>query len=739
MSLRIIDSLPLQAKLAALPIIMLGALTLVVTNVATGIGTHREDATLINVAGKQRMLNQRYVKEVLHAASSESAPTAGVQAAYEKTGNLFMKSLAALNDGGELIVNPDKSLVTTVSAATDAELIGLLAQNTTLALELQAAAIKYLSDAQSGDQADPETLLNINAQLHVAANDVVQQFVEQSNAKIDRLILNCIVLSLVTALVAIVFCYLISGSITRPVKLFRQQLKDAAGGDLSQSPAMNRKDEFGQMSVDLNNTLSAVSTALGSESVNWPEVATVFTDLKSSLQSVNAIVTQIPVTMLILDHEGIVSYVNPQAKQDIAYLVTKGAFRQSFGTGDDISKAEFCAQTLSAFFTDNRTLPHEAIVQCGSEHLQVSLHRLNDDADTHTGTLMSWQLVTEDIQQQQELNAAKHDEARHSTALITLINDLQRTLEMAAKGDLTQRISPSDDPRFSDIVKTVNGFIHHINDDLSSIKQGSLQLRKTVRTLSNSTDTIDRNAAEGNQKTNEVANDSDGVGDLMATAAAATERMSGSIIDISKSTIAADKVSAEAVVLTDNATVTVEQLFQSSNDIGSVVKFITSIAEQTNLLALNATIEAARAGEAGKGFGVVANEVKELAKQTATATDEISTRINSIQADSTSVVESISRLSGIVNNINEYQNTIATAIAQQTSVSKDISRTIGETADNSGNIRRNITGLVSCNQATLKSLNQARDATSDIVESAETFERLLSNYTLDMDNAQSSI
>ena len=735
MSIKFIDSLPLKVKLAALPIFMLGMLTLIVSEVATGINTQREDATLINAAGRQRMLNQRYVKEVMHAASSEATTIADSPPSYQKTNALFMKSLAALTHGGELIVNPGNGLTKDISAASDSELINMLERNRGLALELQTAAQTYLSDMQTGQQADPTTLLALNAQLHTVANNAVQLFVKQSNAKIDSLIRECILLSLIAALAAIVFSYLLGNSIARPIKRFRLQLTKAADGDLSHGSALNRKDEFGQMSKDLNSTLSAVSTALGSDSVDWQEVSTLFTDMQTSLQSVNAIVTQIPTAMLLIDINGMISYLNPQAKTEISALVSRGAFARCFDTGDDISKPEFGAQALATLFTNSQTLPHDAIVACGAEHLAVSAHGLTDVRGIQTGTLLSWQVVTEDVKKEQELNTIKQDEAERSAALISLIDDLHSTLEKASRGDLKQRVSSSDDRRFNDIANTVNSFISHVNNDLWSIKQRSRKLHECSGALSASADAIDSSSADAFQKTSDVANDSNEVNNLMTTAAAATEQMAVSIDEISRNTNAADKVSDEAVKLTDNATNTVKRLLQSSSDIGSVVKFITSIAEQTNLLALNATIEAARAGDAGKGFGVVANEVKELAKQTATATDEISKRINSIQTDSSSVVECISQLSEIVSSIHDHQVMIATAITEQTSVSREISKTIGNTSERSENIRGNIDSLVACNQTTLETMHQTRDATQSVVKSAEIFERVLDNYSLDRPDA----
>ncbi len=138
---------------------------------------------------------------------------------------------------------------------------------------------------------------------------------------------------------------------------------------------------------------------------------------------------------------------------------------------------------------------------------------------------------------------------------------------------------------------------------------------------------------------------------------------------------------------------TVSSLGESSAEIGNVVKVITSIAEQTNLLALNATIEAARAGEAGKGFAVVANEVKELAQETARATEDIARRVEAIQSDTTGAVDAINRISAIIERINDFQTTISSAVEEQTATTAEMSRNVTEASTGAVQIAKNIAGV----------------------------------------------
>jgi methyl-accepting chemotaxis protein len=204
--------------------------------------------------------------------------------------------------------------------------------------------------------------------------------------------------------------------------------------------------------------------------------------------------------------------------------------------------------------------------------------------------------------------------------------------------------------------------------------------------------------------------------------------MGASIKEIAKSTNKAAAVATSAVKVAQMTSGIVAKLGESSDEIGHVIRIISSITQQTNLLALNASIEAARAGEAGKGFAVVANEVKELAKQTAKATEDISRKIEAIQSDTKGSVEAIGQIGKIINQINDFQNSIASAVEEQTATTAEISRNVSEAALGSNEIAQNITGVALAARNTTEGASNTKSAADSLAKLASGLQELVSQF-----------
>ena len=217
-------------------------------------------------------------------------------------------------------------------------------------------------------------------------------------------------------------------------------------------------------------------------------------------------------------------------------------------------------------------------------------------------------------------------------------------------------------------------------------------------------------ADESSARASSVASSSDEVSQRVGSVAVAIEQMTASINEITISTTEVQKVSAEAVELSAHVTGIVRALGDSSAEIGRVVEVINSIAEQTNLLALNATIEAARAGDAGKGFAVVAGEVKDLAKHTSTATEEIRGRVGSIQAETQSAVDAIVMISGVIDRSAEMQSTIVAAIEEQSIVTKEIAKNTVDAARGADAISTNIAALADTSRSAVEGVANMRES-----------------------------
>jgi methyl-accepting chemotaxis protein len=288
----------------------------------------------------------------------------------------------------------------------------------------------------------------------------------------------------------------------------------------------------------------------------------------------------------------------------------------------------------------------------------------------------------------------------------------------------------------------------HSRDELGrmaqALNQARAALRRTVQAISASSQALDgastslqdvsgqvaASAQDSSSESGAAANAAQQVSHHVQTAAAATEEMAASIREISQSSAEAVRVAAAAASEAERATSTVGRLGASSAEIGSVVKVITSIAEQTNLLALNATIEAARAGESGKGFAVVAGEVKDLAQETARATEDIAQRVEAIQTDTEAAVQAIAHISRIIEDVNMFQTTIASAVEEQTATTSDLSRNVSEAADGAATIARTVDAAAAAARTASDGAGRARTTSSDLAALSAELRASVSRFRL---------
>ncbi|GAB4083260.1 methyl-accepting chemotaxis protein [Modestobacter muralis] len=302
-------------------------------------------------------------------------------------------------------------------------------------------------------------------------------------------------------------------------------------------------------------------------------------------------------------------------------------------------------------------------------------------------------------------------------------------LRALAAGDLTTRTDVDRNDELGQTALALDEAQGQLRSVLTSVAASSDAVAAASEELSASAAEISASADETSVQSSVVSAAAEEVSRNVATVAAGADEMGSAIREISQSVNEATRVASQAVIEAQTTTETIQALGTSSQEIGAVVKTITSIAEQTNLLALNATIEAARAGEAGKGFAVVANEVKELAQETARATEDIARRVEAIQADTTRAVAAIGGISGVIGQINDFQLTIASAVEEQTATTNEMSRSVQEAAGGSTEIATNTTAVSAAASSTTQALGQTRLAVDELSRMASDLRSTVGRFT----------
>jgi len=321
----------------------------------------------------------------------------------------------------------------------------------------------------------------------------------------------------------------------------------------------------------------------------------------------------------------------------------------------------------------------------------------------------------------QRVQETSESQLRQVDCLLINVNE-------AVSGNLNTSINVKGDDPIGQVGLGLERLLNSLNASFLEIGESTNTLTRSANELSLASRELGQDATETSMQVERVVGSADAINSGVQVSATSTEQMTLAIREVSRCASEAVSVGEEAVSLTEQATTTVKKLGDSSSGIGSVLKVINSIAEQTNLLALNATIEAARAGDAGKGFAVVANEVKELAKETAKATDEISSRISAIQSDAGNAGEVLAQIVNVIEQIGSYQTTVAAAVDEQTSMTLEISNGLSESAKDSAEISEHITDIATRTEGTKASALQVESSVNSLHVIAQQLQSLLGFY-----------
>jgi methyl-accepting chemotaxis protein len=299
-----------------------------------------------------------------------------------------------------------------------------------------------------------------------------------------------------------------------------------------------------------------------------------------------------------------------------------------------------------------------------------------------------------------------------------------------ADGDLDQSVAVDTRDEVGKMGGALNKAMVTLRDAFRSLAGHVEDVSRSSSDLTSVSGALRSTAGETSGQAGVASNAAALVSQNIETVAAGTEEMTASIREIAEGASEAASVASHAVTVAAGTSDTVGKLGHSSAEISTVINVITTIAQQTNLLALNATIEAARAGEAGKGFAVVASEVKDLAQETARATEDIASRIETIQSDTLAAVTAIGEIEQVISRINEIQTTIAAAVEEQTATTNEMSRNISDVLVASQDIAGSINGVAQEAEQTSAGASQTEEAAERLARTAADLQSVIGRFHL---------
>lgn len=389
--------------------------------------------------------------------------------------------------------------------------------------------------------------------------------------------------------------------------------------------------------------------------VNWEDV-TDREQFAAQSQRLQNMMDNVPINVMLCDRDLTLLYMNPASTAMFRRLEHLLPVKVDKMIGQKIDIFHKRPEHQRKLLGTEKNLPFRTKITLGSETLDLNVDAVFEKG-VYVGAMATWSIVTDRVQ---------------------LADEFERNV--------------------ASVVGIVSASASELEANATSMAASAEETTAQAKTV----------AAASDQATQNVH-----------TVAASTEELTASIREIAVRVQEASLIAQEAVRAASTTTDTMAKLGRSSQEIGHVVKVITSIARQTNLLALNATIEAARAGDAGKGFAVVASEVKELARQTARATEEISGKIGGVQADTTGAIKAIDAITKIINQISEISLAIATAVEEQDAATAEIARNVAEAARGTAEVTSNISAVTQVAQESGHTAESIKAASTQLAVEAD--------------------
>lgn len=483
---------------------------------------------------------------------------------------------------------------------------------------------------------------------------------------------------------------------------------------------------------------------------------------RESAVKLRQVVDESESAFMMVDRDFVVNYANDSTMKMLnKYL---DVFRSKWPSFDPSKVMGICIDQFHTnpshqrnLLSDPSRLPYQTDIQVGPLTFALTVSAQRDADGNYVGNTLEWKDVTEERKRVARAKKVADYQENEVAQLSSVMTDV-------ADGDLTQVYEPAvadEDTTevhdtFNGIASAVNAMCGNLRDVIGNLSNNSSQLASTSTQLSGTAAQLASGAEETTVQSATVAAAAEEMSTNMTNMAGVTEKMTSNVNDVAKavdeltasigeiarSAEQAATTASNATKLTESSNETIGQLGAAADEIGRVIEVIQDIAEQTNLLALNATIEAARAGEAGKGFAVVATEVKELAKQTAQATEDIRQRIEGIQGSTGEAVRSIQEVGEAIQEVNASSTTIASAVEEQSVTTKEIANNVSQTAEDAATvstgvnesatacqeISRNIAGVDQAAKQTAQGASETQTVGGDLSKLSEQLQAMVSKF-----------
>jgi len=629
---------------------------------------------------------------------------------------------------------------------------------------------EVLADIRDGNAAAAIQIVSVtNAQISNATQAIFDNLGESLGVQarsitttagnaIDRALIEVWILMGIGLVIAVLVSRWVMRTITRPIGSLGDVMRRVTEGDLAVRSEAAYQDELGELSALVNEAIAAQQASMESLAIQQrldaeaaqsvQAMGRVIEATRSATSSAEYVRTAVEAVVASFGFEHAVFF----RRNDVGEIIAAAEFgpnpeyRNLTASGpqdmSDLSRDAWDFGELVWHFDldvnpDRRAAAAAALGARTAVDIPVTV------GDTVVAVLECFSTEAIELTETRRVNAynlmhacsgdlerilAKERDAAIEAELGARVDEILTVVRAVGDGDLSLELPATKDDSVGKIAVGLNQFLADLRERVSAIAERSARLGRAAERLSGTAAALSDGAETTARQTGTIATTSHVVSGSIGSVSAAAEQLTASIREIAKSAAEATTVATQAADVASTTNTTVAKLGESSVEIGNVVKVITEIAEQTNLLALNATIEAARAGETGKGFAVVANEVKELARETAVATEDIAAKILAIQSDTEDAVGAIGRISEIIGQINNLQVTIASAVEQQSATMNEIATSVSGVAQGAEDITGNITEVAQVARETSAGSARTQVETNELATLAGDLQSLVAHF-----------